>query len=147
MLFEIEKGLVESPPNDQYKQRLEQAKPILDTFLTWANMRTAAPKSALGKALIYLKEQWPYLTNYLKDGRLELSNNRTEINIKPFVIDRKNFLCANTTRGAYGSAVIFSLIQTATENRLDPYRYLIWLLKTLNISDFSRPEEIQMLLP
>ncbi|MFR8874213.1 MAG: IS66 family transposase [Oscillospiraceae bacterium] len=55
-------------------------------------------KSALGKALNYLKEQWPYLTNYLKDGRLELSNNRAERSIKPFVIDRKNFLFANTPK-------------------------------------------------
>lgn len=55
------------------------------------NPRTAAPKSALSKAPAYLKEQWTYLTNYLKDGRLDLSNNRAERSIKPFVISRKNF--------------------------------------------------------
>ena len=99
-------------------------------MLAWANTRAAAPKSALGKALTYLKEQWPYLCNYLKDGRLELSNNRAERSIKPFVIDRKNFLFANTPSGAKSSAVIFSLIETAKENRLDPYRYLTWVLQT-----------------
>ena len=62
------------------------------------NSRTATPKSALGKAL-----------NYLKDGRLEISNNRAERSIKPFVIDRKNFLFANTSKGATGSAVMFSM--------------------------------------
>ena len=98
-------------------------------MLAWANSRTAAPKSALGKAFTYLKEQWTYLTNYLKDGRLELSNNRAERSIKPFVIDRKNFLFANTPKGAKGSAMMFSLIQTAIENGLEPYRYLTWLLK------------------
>lgn len=147
MLFEIEKGLVELPPNDRYKQRLEQAKPVLDAFSAWANMRTAAPKSALGKALTYVKEQWPYLTNYLKDGRLELSNNRAERSMKPFVIDRKNFLFANTPKGAQGSAVIFSLIQTAIENKLDPYNYLTWLLKTANNADLKRPEDAKKLLP
>ena len=110
-------------------------------------VRTAAPKSALGKALTYVKEQWPYLTNYLKDGRLELSNNRAERSIKPFVIDRKNFLFANTPKGAQGSAVIFSLIQTAIENKLDPYIYLIWLLKAANNADLARPEDVQKLLP
>ena len=50
------------------------------------------PKSTLGKAIHYLLEQWPYLTRYLKDGRLELSNNRTERSIKPFVMGRKNWL-------------------------------------------------------
>ena len=61
-------------------------------------------------------------------GRIELSNNRAERSIKPFVISRKNFLFANTANGARGSAVIFSLIETAKENGLDPYRYLTWVL-------------------
>lgn len=116
-------------------------------MLAWANSRTAAPKSALGKAFTYLKEQWPYLTNYLKDGRLELSNNRAERSIKPFVIDRKNFLFANTPKGAKGSAIMFSLIQTAIENGLEPYRYLTWLLKNANNVDLTQAEEVQKLLP
>ena len=116
-------------------------------MFAWANSRTAAPKSALGKAFTYLKEQWPYLTNYLKDGRLELSNNRAERSIKPFVIDRKNFLFANTPKGAKGSAIMFSLIQTAIENGLDPYKYLTWLLKKTNNADLTQAEEIQKLLP
>ena len=128
-LFEIEQGLSEETADARYEQRLEQAKPVLDAMFAWANSRTAAPKSALGKAFHYLKEQWPYLTNYLKDGRLEISNNRAERSIKPFVIDRKNFVFANTPKSAAGSAVMFSLIQTAMENGLDPYKYLTWLLK------------------
>ena len=90
---------------------------------------------------------WPYLTNYLKDGRLELSNNRAERSIKPFVIDRKNYLFANTPGRAKGSAVIFTKIQTAIENHLDPYRYLTWLLKAANTADLTRPEVIEQLLP
>jgi len=87
------------------------------------------------------------LLNYLKDGRLELSNNRAERSIKPFVIDRKNFLFANTPNGAKGSAVIFTLIQTAIENKLDPYRYLTWLLRTAADLDLTYPESVQQLLP
>lgn len=116
-------------------------------MFAWVNSRTAAPKSALGKALHYLKEQWPYLTNYLKDGRLEISNNRAERSIKPFVIDRKNFLFANTPKGATGSAVMFSLIQTAIENGLDPYQYLTWMLKVAKDADLSHEDIIQTLLP
>ena len=88
-----------------------------------------APKSALGRAIHYLLEQWPYLTRYLEDGRLELSNNRAERSIKPFVMGRKNWLFANTPGGAQASAVIYSLIETAKENGLDPYRYLLWVLQ------------------
>ena len=149
LLFAIEKGLDEknATTEERYKERLEQAKPVLDAMFAWANSRTAAPKSALGKAFTYLKEQWPYLTNYLKDGRLELSNNRAERSIKPFVISRKNFLFANTPKGATGSAVMFSLIQTAIENSLDPYKYLTWLMKTAKDTDLSQEDTIQTLLP
>ncbi len=147
LLFGLEDDFAELTPEERYQQRLEQAKPVLDALLAWANVRNAAPKSALGKALTYLKEQWPYLTNYLKDGRLELSNNRAERSIKPFVIDRKNFRFANTQGGAKGSAVIFTMIQTAKENGLDPFRYLTWLLRTANTADLTCPEVVEQLLP
>ena len=112
-------GEPDATTEERYKERMEQAKPVLDAMIAWAN----SIKSAQGKALYYLKEQCPYLTGYLKDGRLELSNNRAERSIMPFVIDRKNFLFANTPKGATtGSAVMFSLVQTAIENGLEPYR-------------------------
>ena len=65
----------------------------------------------------------------------------------PFVIDRKNFLFANTPKGATGSAIMFSLIQTAIENGLDPYRYLTWLLRTANTADLTDAQAVQNLLP
>lgn len=142
MLFKMESGFVGLTPEQRYEQRLKQEKPVLDALLAWAECRTVAPKSALGKAMTYLKDQWPYLTNYLMDGRLELSNNRAERSIKPFVIDRKNFLFANTPGGAKGSAVMFSMIQTALNNNLDPWRYLTWLMQA---SD--KTENVDALLP
>jgi transposase len=147
LLFGIEQEIADKTAEQRYEERLKQAKPVLDALHSWANSRTAAPKSALGKAFTYLKEQWPYLTNYLKDGRLEISNNRAERSIKPFVIDRKNFLFANTPRGATGSAIMFSLIQTAIENGLDPYKYLTWLLKQAKDADLTDAEVVQSLLP
>ena len=147
LLFGIEQEIADKTAEERYEERLKQAKPVLDAMFAWANSRTAAPKSALGKAFHYLKEQWPYLTNYLKDGRLEISNNRAERSIKPFVIDRKNFLFANTPKGATGSAVMFSLIQTAIENGLDPYKYLTWLMKMAKDADLSQEDTIQALLP
>ena len=147
LLFGIEQEIAEKTAEERYEERLKQAKPVLDAMFAWANSRTAAPKSALGKAFTYLKEQWPYLTNYLKDGRLEISNNRAERSIKPFVIDRKNFLFANTPKGAAGSAVMFSMIQTAIENGLDPYKYLTWLLKQGKDADLTDAETVQSLLP
>ncbi len=73
------------------KKRLEQEKPVLDALLSWANEMQAktAPKSALGRVIHYLLEQWPYLTRYLEDSRLELSNNRAERSIKPLCDGQK----------------------------------------------------------
>ena len=115
-------------------------------MFAWANTRTTAPKSALGKEFTYLKEQWSYFTNYLNDGRLEISNNRAERSIKPFVIDRKNFLFANTPKGAAGSAIMFSLIQTAIENDLDPSKYLTWLLKQAKGADLTDTKVVQSMM-
>ena len=131
-LFKLEQAFAKLTPEERYEKRLEQEKPVLDALLSWANEMQAktAPKSALGRAIHYLLEQWPYLTRYLEDGRLELSNNRAERSMKPFVMGRKNWLFANTPGGAQASAMIYSLIETAKENGLDPYRYLLWILQT-----------------
>lgn len=146
-LFQIEKELEELSPEERYTQRQAQAKPVLDAFLTWAETRAAAPKSKLGQAFTYLKGQWPNLVNYLQDGRIEISNNRAERSIKPFVMRRKNFLFANTPSGAKASAVIYSLIETAKESNLDPYRYLCYVLKTAPMLDRTVPDWVLPLLP
>lgn len=89
--------------------------------------RTAvALKSALGRALHYLREQWTYLIRFLKDGRQKLNNNRAERSVKPIVMGRKN-LFANTEGGVQSSAMIYSLIETAKKNCLTPYRYLVYV--------------------
>lgn len=79
--------------------------------------------------------QWDKLVGFLKDGRLEIDNNRSERSIKPFVIGRKNWLFANTTRGARASATIYSLIETAKENNLNPFTYLFEKLPNMDTKD------------
>ena len=129
ILFAIEKELADLPPEERYIQRLARSKPVMDALLVWAEMkRAAAPKSALGRALFYLREQRPYLIRFLEDGRLESSNNGVERSVKPFVMGRKNWLFANTEGGAQSSAMIYSLIETAKENGLAPCRYFIHVL-------------------
>ena len=146
-LFALEKEFSNLTPEERYKERQERAKPVVDALLVWAKTKSAPPKSALGKALHYLHEQWPWLVRYLEDGRLEISNNRAERSIKPFVMDRKNFLFANTPNGAQGSAVIFSMIETAKENGLDPYRYLVWVLQRASAMGKGGPGWAANLLP
>ena len=146
IVFKLEEKLKNLSPEERKAQRQEQIK-VLDAMLAWAKTRNAAPKSKLGIALNYLKNQWPTLIVYLEDGRIELSNNRAERSIKPFVISRKNFLFANTPRGAQSSAIMFSLIETAKENGLDPYRYLSWLLNEAPKRAASDPNWAKTLTP
>ena len=147
-LFGIEKQLVDVTPEERYEKRLELATPVWDAYLVWLKKVKPLPQSALGKAVTYSLNQWKYLQNYMLDGRCEISNNRAERSIKPFVIARKNFLFANTTRGATASAITFSLIETAKENNLNPFEYLKYIFEELPNIDFKgNPNLLKNYLP
>ncbi len=88
------------------------------------------------------------MTAYVEDGRLEISNNSDERAVKPLVIGRKNWLFANTPRGATASAIIYSIVETAKANALNPYRYLEDVLIRLPALETRRLEqELETLLP
>lgn len=142
-LFELERQFSVLSSEDRFAKRQELAKPVLDEFLLWLQKQITG-KSALGNAIHYTLEQWKYLKRYLLDGRLEISNNRAERSIKPFVIGRKSFLFCNVPKGAESSAVLYSIVETAKENRLNPYEYLSFLLRELS----SNPQiDLERLLP
>ena len=100
-----------------------------------------------GKAVRYCLKQWSKLTAFLADGQLELSNNRAERSIKPFTVGRKNWLFADTPRGAEASATIYSLVETAKENGINPLTYLTYLFETLPNISWKDPEALDPLLP
>ncbi len=89
------------------------------------------PKTAIGKALQYSLNQWSKLTVYLEHGLASIDNNRAERAIKPFVIGRKNWLFSNTRSGAKASAILYSLVETAKANDLQPAVYLQALFEQL----------------
>jgi len=148
-LFAIERQLNDVSNEERYTKRLEQSKPLLDEFYVWLKKQKqqTLPKSAFGQAITYCLNQWDNLNNFLLDGRLESTNNRAERSIKPFVIGRKNWLFANTPRGANASATIFSIIETAKENNLKPYNYLVYLFEQLPNIDTTDVDIIDSLLP
>lgn len=148
-LFAIERELKDVSPQKRLEVRTEQSRPITDVFLAWlrTNRSRVLPKSKLGEAITYCLNQWEKLEAFLKDGRLELDNNRSERSIKPFVIGRKNWLFSNTPRGAKASATIYSVIETAKENGLNPFAYLNWLFEELPQHNPKNPELLDRLLP
>jgi hypothetical protein len=95
----------------------------------------------MGMALAYAMNQRKHPENVLLDGRLEISNNRSERSIKPFVIGRKNWIFSNTENGATASAMFYSIIETAKENGLKPCEYLKFIFETaLNIRPVLKPQ-------
>lgn len=147
-LFMLERESANMDRNERYRKRQELSKPVVEEFFRWVSSIGVLPKSAIGLARHYVLSQKKYLERYLMDGRLEISNNRAERSIKPFVIGRKNFLFANTPRGARASAVMYSIIETAKENGLDPYKYLVYVFQKAPNSDVpNNVNSIEALLP
>jgi hypothetical protein len=159
-LFDLERGYARNfhfpiPTKDdfasRYEARLERSKPVMDEFFNWAQSMhgtiMALPRSNMGTALAYAMNQRTRLENVLCDGRLELSNNRAERSIKPFVIGRKNWLFSNTEKGATASAMFYSIIETAKENGLKPYEYLKYIFETAPNIDLRNEEQLSILLP
>jgi transposase len=148
-LFQIEDEIKKHSPEERTMYRMEKSKPLLDEYFAWVQKLEpiVLPKSKLGEAIFYSLKQRSYLENYLLNGRLEISNNRAERSIKPFVIGRKNWLFSNTPKGAVASAVIYSLIETAKENDLNPFPYLQYLFEQLPNVDMKDPELLKKFLP
>ena len=100
------------------------------------------PKSLLGKAIGYALNHWKAYGTFLKDGRLEIDNNRAERAIKPIVIGRKNYLFMASPRGGWAAAIIYSLVETCVQNNIDPYHYLVDVLDRVGTHPNKKIKEL-----
>jgi hypothetical protein len=147
-LFNLERDFAPLEPEERFRQRMKFAKPVLDEFFAWISGVKVIPLSGVGRAVTYALSQRKYLEKYLLDGRLEISNNRAERSIKPFVIGRKAWLFANTPAGAKSSAILYSIVETAKENGLSPYAYLAYIFKNApSLGIHEHPDAVDRLLP
>jgi transposase len=146
-LYRIETQIKHLSVDEKYRARQQQATPILKEMKDWldTSLTQVPPTSLTGKALGYLANQWSTLTVYCDDGRIEIDNNGVERAIRPFVIGRNNWIFSDTVKGAKASANLYSLIETAKLNGLEPYRYLHHVFKEL--PNAQTLEEIEQLLP
>lgn len=135
-LFKLERKWKELSPEERKRNRLMQSAPVLDAFFAWAE-NTFTNQEYLKKALNYTLNHKKYFSNFLLDGRIPLSNNLSEIAVKPVAITRKNSLFSDSIAGAKASALIFSIINTAAANNLDAYKYLEYIFRKLPNSNFA----------
>lgn len=148
-LYRLEKQAREKnySAEEIYQMRQKEAKPILNDFKKWLSKKSiqTPPKGLLGKAVSYALKQWHRLEGYIEDGHLTIDNNLAENSIRPFVIGRKNWLFSGTPEGAESSALLYSLIETAKANGLEPYAYLRYIFEKLPVA--SSLEDYEALLP
>lgn len=147
LLYRIEKQAKGMSDEQRTELRQSRAVPVLDGLRKWLDqyLPVVVKQSALGKAMHYMDKQWPRLTVHTEDGRLNIDNNLCENAIRPFVIGRKNHLFSDTVSGAKASANLYSLIETAKANGIEPYAYLKQVFTELPKA--TTVEEIEALLP
>lgn len=149
-LFEIEKTLNNLTSEERKSERLKQEQPVLEAFWSWVDSvkDTVLPKSKLSQALNYAVNYREELMNYLEDGNCAISNNLAENSIRPFTIGRKNWLFSGSPKGAAASAAVYSMIETAKANGLNPYKYLHYIFSKLPGVQFGQqPELLEDYLP
>lgn len=124
-LFEIEREAHGRPPDERRRLR-QNARPILDDLGRFidASLAKLSGKSELAAAFRYGRSRWQALTRYVDDGRLEMTNNAAERAIRPLALGRKNYMFAGSDEGGIRAAAIYTLVETAKLNGLDPEAYL-----------------------
>lgn len=129
------------------KQRREKSVPVLEDFHKWLKEKVnyVPPESKTGKAIDYTLKQWDRLIKYMDAYFLTPDNNIVENAIRPFVLGRKNWLFSDTPQGAEASAILYSLVETAKANNLEPYRYLRYLFT--HLPQASSKNDLKKLLP
>ena len=130
-LYEIDRQIEGPFPGDaeacalRYAVRQEHSAPILAKIKSWAFEQGGLRRGDFGKALSYMLKRWDNLTRFLDDGRIPLDNNRVERALRKPVLGRKNHYCSRSERGARTTAILYSLVETARLNDLDPAAYLL----------------------
>jgi hypothetical protein len=99
------------------------------------------PQSAMGEAFTYVRNQWKRLTRYLEDGDLDIDNNVAERANRNVAIGRKNWLFAGSDEGGRRAAILYSVIESAKRNRVEPLAYLTDILARIATFPARRIEE------
>jgi transposase len=126
-LYDIEDQARGQSPPEVLALRRESSVPIMDELRRWLDSDAAArvlPKSPLGEAVRYLKNQWDALTVYLSDGRLPIDNNDVEQLMKQVATGRKNWLFIGSMEAGYRAAILLTIVSSAHRQHLDVWQYL-----------------------
>ena len=143
-LFDIERAIAGKPPDLRRSVRQRTARPKIDELATWldAQLQKIPGKSDLAGAIRYARSRWHALTRYLDDGRLEISNNAAENQIRPVALGRKNWLFSGSDSGGERAAAFYTIIRTARLNGIEPEAYLRDVITRIGSHPINRLGEL-----
>jgi hypothetical protein len=131
------------PAAERLKLRQEHSKKTIDELRKWldAEELSVLPRSAMGEAFTYARNQWKRLTRYLEDPDLDIDNNEERSN-RNVAIGRKNWLFAGSDEGGKRAAILYSVIESAKRNGVEPLAYLTDILARIATFPARRLEEL-----
>ena len=143
-LYAVEKDIRGQPPDFRRTQRQARAGPLLDEMHVWLSslVGRVSAKSELAKAIGYSLTRWQALTRYRDDGRIEIDNNAAERALRGVALGRGNYLFMGSDAGGQRAAAIYSLVETAKLNGLDPEAYLREVLSRIADHPINRIDEL-----
>ena len=143
-LFDIERVIAGEPPEIRRGVRQRTARPKIDELAAWfdAQLQKIPGKSDLAGAIRYARSRWNALTRYLDDGRLEISNNAAENQIRPAALGRKNWLFCGSDAGGERAAAFYTLIRTARLNGIEPEAWLTDVIARVGAHPINRLAEL-----
>ncbi len=143
-LFEIERSINGLSPTERLAVRREQSAPLMEDLDRWlqAQLAKLSRNHDLAKAINYMLGRWPAFTRFLDDGRVCLSNNAAERALRCVPLGRKAWLFCGSDRGGDRAAVLYTLIQTAKLNNIDPQAWLADVLARIADHPASRINEL-----
>lgn len=130
----------------RYKRRQEKEKPVTEAFFAWLDRQRPAKGTRMDTAVKYARNRAADLTTYLEDGRCSLSNNLAENSIRPFAVGRRNWLFADTPKGADANAIVYTMVEMAKAYGLNIYEYLKFLLDKRPMAGWS-DEQFEEIAP
>ncbi len=145
-IFASERAINGKSEDERLCARQETIRPLIDDLHTWMTEQRAriSGKSDPGKALDYMLKRWASFARFLDDGKICLTNNAAERMIRPLTLGRRNWAFAGSDRGAERAAAIYTLLQTAKLNDVDPQA---WLADVLNRIASHPAKRLHELLP
>jgi transposase len=132
-LFAIERDINGMTSQERVRVRNERSRPLVEALVAWLRERRSklSGKSETAQAIDYSLKRWPAFTRFLDDGRLCMSNNAAERALRGIAVGRKNWTFAGSDEGGRRAAAIYTLIETAKLNDIDPQAWLADVLARL----------------